>query len=134
MRRRDWWVSGLSETGSREPSQSQPEWLSEQRTPGYLEAGAMMNVLYNPPQLMISKTRLLIVAAVLAFALPRVQAASWEEPVATLAKQIAALAGPGPVQLTLSNRSALSADEVPQIRQMLEQDLRSDGIMPGGSD
>jgi hypothetical protein len=80
------------------------------------------------------RTRLLIVATVLAFALPRALAASWNEPVANLAKQIAALAGPGPLQLTLSNRSTLSADEVPQIRQMLEQDLRSLGIAPGGSD
>jgi hypothetical protein len=83
---------------------------------------------------MIFRTRLLVVAAVLAFALPGAQAASWEQPVASLANQIAALAGPGPVQLTLSNRSALSADEVPQIRQMLEQDLRSLGIVPAGSD
>jgi hypothetical protein len=80
------------------------------------------------------KPRLFVIALALTLLLPGAQAASWEQPVATLAKQIAALAGPGPVQLTLSNRSALSADEVPQIRQMLEQDLRSVGIVPGGSD
>ena len=93
-----------------------------------------MNVLYNSPQRMNFKPRLFVITLALTLLLPGAQAASWEQPVATLAKQIAALAGPGPVQLTLSNRSTLSADEVPQIRQMLEQDLRSLGIVPGGSD
>jgi hypothetical protein len=92
-----------------------------------------MRVRYNPPQRMIFRTRLLVAAAALALLLPGAHAANWEEPVATLARQIAALAGPGPVQLTVSNRSSLSADEIPQIRQMLVHDLRAYGVVSGGS-
>lgn len=93
-----------------------------------------MRVLYNPPQLMILKARLFVVAFALASLLPSAQAANWEQPAAALARQIASLAGPGPVQLVLGNRSTLPAGEVPQIRQLLEQDLRSFGIVPGSSD
>ncbi|HEV2465027.1 MAG TPA: hypothetical protein VGT04_14570 [Acidobacteriaceae bacterium] len=93
-----------------------------------------MCVLYNPPQLMILKARLLVVAIALASLLPSAQAVSWDQPAAALARQIASLSGPGPVQLVLNNRSALPATEVPQIRQLLEQDLRSFGIVPGSGD
>lgn len=93
-----------------------------------------MCVLYNPPQLMISKARLFVVAFALASLLPSAQAANWEQPAAALARQIASLAGPGPVQLVLNNRSTLPATEVPQIRQLLEQDLRSFGIVLGSGD
>lgn len=80
------------------------------------------------------RTQFLFVAAVLALTLPRAQAANWDQPVAALARQIAALTGPGPVELVLRNQSTLSADELPQIRRMLEQDFRPLGIVPGGSD
>jgi len=80
------------------------------------------------------KPRLFVIAVALTLLLPQAQGASWEQPAAALARQIAALAGPGPAQLILTNRSTLNPNELPQIRQMLEQDLRSMGILPGGSD
>ena len=92
-----------------------------------------MCVRYNPPQQMIFRSRLLVAAAALAFLLPLARAANWEQPVATLANQIAGLAGPGPVQLIVRNQSSLSADEVPQIQQLLIHDLRSHGITAGGA-
>lgn len=93
-----------------------------------------MCVRYNPPQRMVLKARLFVVAVVVASLLPSAQAASWDQPAAALARQIASLAGPGPAQLVLSNRSTIPASEVPQIRQLLEQDLRSFGIVPGSGD
>lgn len=93
-----------------------------------------MRVLYNSPQRMNFKLRLFVIAVTLTLLLPQAQGASWEQAAASLARQIATLAGPGPVQLTLRNQSSLKADDLPQIRQMLEQDLRSLGIVPGGND
>ena len=93
-----------------------------------------MWVLYNSPQRMNFKARLFVIAIALTLLLPRALGDSWEQPAATLARQIAALAGPGPAQLILTNRSTLNPNALPQIRQMLEQDLRSLGVLPGGSD
>ena len=93
----------------------------------------MVRVRYNPPQRMISRTRLLIVAAVLALVLPRAQAANWKQPVAAMAQRIAAIAGPGPVQLAVKNRSSVRAEDVAQIQGLLERDLRRQGVTPGGA-
>lgn len=93
-----------------------------------------MRVLYNSPQRMNFKPRFFVIAVALTLLLPRAWGASWERPVAALARQIADLAGPGPVQLTLRNQSTLRAEELPRIRNILERELRSLGIVPGGSD
>jgi hypothetical protein len=61
-------------------------------------------------------------------------AATWEQPASDLARQIAALTGPGPSRLVLQNASTLPAGEIPVIRRLLEQDLRRLGVLPGGSD
>lgn len=82
---------------------------------------------------MISRTRLLIVAAVLALVLPRAQAANWKQPVAAMAQKIAAIAGPGPVQLAVKNRSSVRAEDVARIQSMLDRDLRGLGVTPGGA-
>jgi hypothetical protein len=66
--------------------------------------------------------------------LPGAHAANWEQPAGDLAKQIAALAGPGPARLVLRNDSALAAGEIPAIRRVLERDLRGFGIATAGSD
>jgi len=98
----------------------------------------MTSVRYNPPQQMIFRTRLLVTAAALVFLLHGLlsgaQAANWEQPVGALATQIASLAGPGPVQLVVRNRSSLSPDQIPPIQTLLEQDLRAFGVIAGGSD
>lgn len=88
---------------------------------------------YNPPQLMNFISRLLVAAAAVAIVLPAARAATWEQPAAALAGQIASLAGPGTVQLIVDNRSSLSGNEVVQIRRLLERDLRGLGVLPGGS-
>jgi hypothetical protein len=57
-----------------------------------------------------------------------------EQPVADLAKKIAAIAGPGPAKLTMRNQSSLTADELPAIRRLLERDLREYGVLVSGAE
>jgi hypothetical protein len=71
---------------------------------------------YNPRQPMISRASI-----------------SWDTPADELAKQIAAIAGPGPAKLTIKNRSSIPADQVPAIRRSLERDLQSYGVTASGS-
>lgn len=61
-------------------------------------------------------------------------AASWEQPAADLAKQIAAVAGPGPATLTMRNQSSLSTEELPAIQRLLEHDLRGYGILASSAE
>lgn len=88
---------------------------------------------YNPPQQMIFRSRLFVAAAALAFLFPGARAANWQQPAADLARQIAALTGPGPVLLTVQNRSSLSPAQIPTIRRLMERELRSVGVIPAGS-
>ena len=53
---------------------------------------------------------------------------SWDSPLDELAKQIAAIAGPGPAKLSIKNRSSLPVEQVPAIRRTLERDLQSYGV------
>ena len=99
----------------------------------------MMQARYNPPQRMIFRPGFVVVAAALiavfsACLPPAAYAATWDEPAATLAHQIAALTGPGQAKLVVANSSTLAAAEVPVIRQLLERDLRGFGVMAGASD
>lgn len=89
---------------------------------------------YNPRQRMIRKASWWLVVAALVCLASAVHAASWEQPASDLARQIAALAGPGPARLTIRNESSLAAGEIPQIRRLLERDLRAAGISIGGND
>ena len=92
---------------------------------------------YNPPQRMIHK-RLLVPCLVVGIAvlclLPSAHAAAWDQPAADLAKQIAALTGPGPARFVLRNDSSIAATDVPVIRRLLERNFRALGVLPGGSD
>ncbi|MGA8110272.1 MAG: hypothetical protein WB974_12595, partial [Acidobacteriaceae bacterium] len=45
-----------------------------------------------------------------------------------------ALAGPGPARFVLRNDSSIAATDLPVIRRLLERNLRSLGVLPGGSD
>ena len=59
-------------------------------------------------------------------------AARWTKPAAELAGQIADILGPGQAQLTVRNLSTIAASEVPGIRKLLEQDLKTRGVLVGG--
>ena len=54
--------------------------------------------------------------------------APWDQPAVALVDQIASILGPAQAHLTLRNLSTISNDELPVIRRVLEQDLRSHGI------
>jgi len=58
----------------------------------------------------------------------------WEQPAAALAGQIADLMGPGQARLTIRDPSSLPADEIPVIRKLLEQDLKSHGVTASGAE
>jgi hypothetical protein len=94
----------------------------------------MQSAGYNPPQRMKDKRSLWLAVAALLCLVPAARAANWEQPASDLAKQIAALAGPGPARLTIRNDSSLAAIEVPVIRRLLERDLRWFGVVTGGGD
>jgi hypothetical protein len=58
----------------------------------------------------------------------------WAQPAADLAGQIADILGPGQAQLTIRNLSTIQATEIPAIRKLLEQDLKSRGIVVSGGE
>ena len=88
---------------------------------------------YNPRQPMISHRRPLLLIFVLVLLVPARASISWDNPADELAKQIAAIAGPGPAKLTIKNRSSIPADQVAAIRLTLERDLQSYGVTASGS-
>ena len=94
----------------------------------------MKSAGYNPPQRMISKRSVWPVMVAVMLLLPTAYAANWEQPAGDLAKQIAALAGPGSVKLTIQNDSSVASGEIPAIRKLLERDLRGFGVVAGSSD
>lgn len=98
----------------------------------------MPSARYNPPQRMMEKQRLWGCGAALVCLMGCLvqvaQAATWEQPASDLARQIAALTGPGPARLVLQNASTLPASDLPLIHRLLEQDLRRFGVLPGERD
>jgi hypothetical protein len=58
----------------------------------------------------------------------------WQEPAAALADQIAEILGPGQARLTIRNLSTIPADEIPTIRLLFEQDLKTHGVLTSGAD
>jgi hypothetical protein len=61
-------------------------------------------------------------------------ATSWDPSAAQLAKEIAAIAGPGTASLTIRNSSSIPNDDVPQIRKTLELQLRDAGVQLRGEE
>jgi len=61
-------------------------------------------------------------------------ATRWAQPASELAGQVADILGPGQAQLTLRNVSKIQASEIPSIRKLLEQDLKSRGVLAGGTE
>ena len=58
----------------------------------------------------------------------------WDQPAGALADQIAGVAGPGPVTLSVRNLSSIADSEVPAIRAILEKDLKNHGISIANGD
>jgi len=58
----------------------------------------------------------------------------WEKPAADLAGKIAEILGPGQAQLTIRNLSTIPNDEIPTIRRLLEQNLKTLGVLVSGSE
>jgi hypothetical protein len=99
-----------------------------------------MHARYNPPQRMTSRPRFVVLAALLFCLLPAPlpsQARApgeWDQPAGDLARQVAALTGPGPARLVIRNDSSIATTEIPAIRLLLERDLRSFGVIAGSND
>ncbi len=83
---------------------------------------------YNPRIFMTrTGTRLCaLVALALLFCLPAT--AQWTEPASQLAREIAAITGPGTVTLAVQNISSITPDNVPVIKRDLQNGLRSAGV------
>jgi hypothetical protein len=77
-----------------------------------------------------------LIAAVIGVFTPSATAASspWQEAAADLAAQIASILGPGQAHLTIRNLSAIPTDEIPTIRRLLEQNLKSHSVTASGAD
>jgi hypothetical protein len=58
----------------------------------------------------------------------------WDQPAATLAARIADILGPSQARLTIQNLSSIHADQIPAIRKLLAQDLKTRGITLAGAD
>ena len=82
---------------------------------------------YNSPRMPSSK-RLFCMIALLCCAALAHGSNNWDPSAAEFARQIAALTGPGTITLTVTNRSALSADDATAIRHAIERELRAAGI------
>jgi hypothetical protein len=57
----------------------------------------------------------------------------WEKPAADLAVQITGILGPGQAQLTIRNLSTIPNNEIPAIQRLLEQDLKTLGVLASGA-
>ena len=71
-----------------------------------------------------------IVAAVLALCAAG-WAADWNQPASQLAKDVAAITGPGAASISYRNQSSLPGDQTDAIRRALENQLRADGVRLG---
>ena len=58
----------------------------------------------------------------------------WAQPASDLAGQIADVLGPGQAQLSLRNLSSIQGSEIPVIRKLIEQDLKTRGVLAGGAE
>jgi hypothetical protein len=58
----------------------------------------------------------------------------WEQPAANLAEQVAEILGPGQARLTILNMSSIPTEQIPEIRLLLEQDLKTHGVVASGAE
>jgi hypothetical protein len=59
---------------------------------------------------------------------------TWDQPAASLADAIAEILAPGQARLTMRNLSTIPTDQIPAIRRLLEQDLKSHGVLASGAE
>ncbi len=83
---------------------------------------------YNSPQRMIRTSRVFSLFFALLYAAAAYAANSWDAPSSEMAKQIAAITGPGTVSLKINNRSSISTDDLPAIRKAVDRELRAAGV------
>ena len=74
------------------------------------------------------------VAAALLRPLPAAAAGRWDQSAEALAQQISDILGPGEARLTIENKSSIQTVEIPNIRKLLEQDLKTHGVLVSGAD
>jgi hypothetical protein len=85
--------------------------------------------------LAIMLIRLLIIPVLMAVLMAAAQTpGKWDQPAAALADQIAGILGPGQARITIRNLSTISSDELPAIRRLLEQDLKTHGVLSSGDE
>lgn len=58
----------------------------------------------------------------------------WTQPAAELTGQISDILGPGQAQLTVRNLSTIETSEIPAIRRLLDQDLKTHGVLASGTE
>jgi hypothetical protein len=83
--------------------------------------------------------RLLLITGIAVGVLARIASAAtapspWEQPAGALAEQISQILGPGQALLTIRNLSSIPTDEIPSIRRLLEQDLKTHGVLASGAE
>ncbi|HEX8799189.1 MAG TPA: hypothetical protein VF772_11275 [Terriglobales bacterium] len=83
---------------------------------------------YNSPLRMNLIARLAVFSLAFLLTSSTWAASAWDAPSAEMAKQIAAVTGPGTISLSIKNRSSISTDEIPAIRKALERELRTAGV------
>jgi hypothetical protein len=83
---------------------------------------------------LICRATFLLVAAIVPMPATAQAPSPWQQPASALSDQIAAILGPGQAKLTLRNLSTISTDEIPAIRKLLEQDLKSHGVLTSGAE
>jgi hypothetical protein len=72
--------------------------------------------------------QLMVIIFLLVFLAGPSMAADWAAPAAELARSIAAITGPGAATLTMRNISSFPADQLPELRRLLETQLHSAGV------
>jgi len=86
---------------------------------------------------MISPKRICLLAiagAVLLRPLLAAPPGAWERPATELADQIAAILGPGQAHMSIRNLSTIPDNEIPAIRRLLVQDLKTHGVVIAGAE
>jgi hypothetical protein len=78
--------------------------------------------------------RLIIAGLVTALSAGAQPPGKWDQPAAALADQIAGILGPGQARLSIRNLSTIPPNELPAIRGLLEQNLKTHGISSSGDD
>jgi hypothetical protein len=58
----------------------------------------------------------------------------WAHPAADLAEQIAGVLGPGQARLVVRNLSSIPVADIPAIRKLIEQDLKTHGVLAAGAE